>query len=114
MLLVSQGVLGRDPRQEGSARCTMRATQDPQYIEFISRLRTLRKSLGISQAELAELLNRPQSYVSKVETCERRIDVIEAARLCLVLGVSLHEALPAELQGTGHFTIQKQPLKGQP
>jgi transcriptional regulator with XRE-family HTH domain len=76
----------------------MRAAHDPHYIEFIARLRNVRKSKGLTQADLAELLNKPQSYVSKVETCERRIDVIEAARWCRVLEVSLEDALPDELK----------------
>ena len=31
----------------------------------------------MTQVELARRLNKPQSYVSKVETFERRLDVIE-------------------------------------
>ena len=76
----------------------MRTVYDPQYMEFIARLRTVRKSKNYSQANLAELLNKPQSYVSKVETCERRIDVIESARWCLALGVSLEDVRPFDLK----------------
>jgi transcriptional regulator with XRE-family HTH domain len=36
-----------------------------------------RKSKGITQQELATRLDRPQSYIAKVETGERRLDVIE-------------------------------------
>lgn len=45
------------------------------------RLRKLlvgaRKTAGMTQAELARKLGRPQSYVSKYERGERRLDVIE-------------------------------------
>jgi transcriptional regulator with XRE-family HTH domain len=45
------------------------------------RLRTLliegRKSVGLTQVELAERLGRPQSFVSKYERGERRLDVVE-------------------------------------
>lgn len=85
----------------------MRAVYDPHYIEFIARLRTARKAKNYAQAELAELLNKPQSFVSKVETCERRIDAIEAARWCAVLGVSLEEILPADLKATSKPSKQK-------
>lgn len=85
----------------------MRAAQDPHYIELIARLRKVRKAKGYSQADVAELLNRPQSYVSKVETCERRIDPIEAARWCIALGVSLQAVLPADLQGPQGAAIPK-------
>ena len=36
-----------------------------------------RKSKGITQQELADRLKRPQSYVAKIETGERRLDVVE-------------------------------------
>ena len=73
----------------------MRAVHDPEYFEFIARLRNARKAKHYTQADLAELLNKPQSFVSKVETCERRIDVIEAARWCSVLGVPLQDVIPS-------------------
>jgi transcriptional regulator with XRE-family HTH domain len=73
----------------------MRPVHDPRYIEFVARLRNARKLRGHSQAHLAQLLNKPQSFVSKVETCERRIDVIEAARWSSVLEVSLQDLIPS-------------------
>lgn len=76
----------------------MKSANDPQYIEFIARLRAARKAISLGQADLASALNRPQSYVSKVETCERRIDVIEAARWCFALGVRMEDVLPAQLR----------------
>ena len=78
----------------------MRAANNPHYIEFIARLRTARKSKNYTQADLAELLNKPQSYVAKVETCERRIDAVESARWCHVLGISLEDMLPRELKAS--------------
>jgi transcriptional regulator with XRE-family HTH domain len=70
----------------------------PHYIEFVTRLRNARRAKKITQEELAELLHKPQSYVSKVETCERRIDVIEAAEWCIVLGITLGDVLPNALK----------------
>lgn len=43
-------------------------------------------------------MGKPQSYVSKVETCERRIDVIEAIAFCEALGIRLRDILPVGLQ----------------
>jgi transcriptional regulator with XRE-family HTH domain len=76
----------------------MSGAHDPRYIEFIARLRTARKSKNLSQKEVGELLNKPQSFVSKVETCERRLDVIEAAEWCVALGLALDEALPPSVK----------------
>lgn len=70
----------------------------PHYIEFVTRLRNARKAKKITQDELAGLLHKPQSYVSKVETCERRLDVIEAAEWCIVLGITLSDVLPNDLK----------------
>jgi transcriptional regulator with XRE-family HTH domain len=36
-----------------------------------------RKEAGLTQQELADRLGRPQSYIAKVETGERRLDVVE-------------------------------------
>lgn len=55
----------------------MRSIHDPRYQDLIKKLIELRESKHMTQVELARLLNRPQSYVSKVEILERRLDVIE-------------------------------------
>lgn len=76
----------------------MPSAHDPHYIEFVARLRNARKAKNMSQQSLGELLNKPQSFVSKVETCERRLDVIEAAEWCLALGIRLEDALPLSVK----------------
>ena len=76
----------------------MRAAYDPRYLEFVARLRQARKARGLTQAELAELLAKPQSYVSKVETCERRLDLIEAAEWCVHIQARLDDLLPEDLR----------------
>ena len=76
----------------------MSAAHDPLYIEFITRLRNARKARGISQQAFGEMIGKEQSFVSKVETCERRLDVVEAAKWCAALGIRLEDALPAELR----------------
>ncbi|KJV40146.1 transcriptional regulator [Acinetobacter indicus] len=55
----------------------MRSIHDPRYQDLIKKLIELRESKHVTQVELARLLNKPQSYVSKVEILERRLDVIE-------------------------------------
>jgi transcriptional regulator with XRE-family HTH domain len=44
---------------------------------MIQRLREARVRAGLTQAEAARALKRPQSFLSKCESGERRIDVIE-------------------------------------
>ena len=74
----------------------MKSIHDQRYIEVIALLRNARERAGYTQSEVAKTLGRPQSYVSKVETCERRIDVIELLQLCRIVGVTLAEIIPVE------------------
>lgn len=43
---------------------------------------------GVTQAQLAEFLKVNQAFISKVETCERRLDIIELHHICQVLNIS--------------------------
>jgi len=47
------------------------------YQELLNRLRTARLEAGLTQEEVAKRLGKNQSFVSRSETGERRIDVIE-------------------------------------
>ena len=59
------------------------------YHKVIGRLRSKREmGGGVTQAQLAELLDVNQAFVSKVETCERRLDIIELHQICKVLNIS--------------------------
>jgi len=46
-----------------------------------------RKDAGVTQEQLAKRLNRPQSFVSKCENGERRVDVIELLQILQSIGV---------------------------
>ena len=60
------------------------------YRERVQELlRKIRTEAGIRQADLAERLGRPQSFVSKYESGERRLDVIELWEVCRALEVPL-------------------------
>lgn len=72
----------------------MRTIGDPRYLEIITRLRLARKTQGLMQKDLADRLSVPQSFVSKYETGERRLDIIELLDICSVLGIELHDILP--------------------
>lgn len=58
------------------------------YRQVIGRLRSKREERGVTQSQLAELLNVNQAFISKIETCERRLDIIELRNICQVLGIS--------------------------
>jgi len=42
-----------------------------------SKLKDMRKERGLTQADVAKLLNRPQSLVAKIESGERKLDVCQ-------------------------------------
>jgi transcriptional regulator with XRE-family HTH domain len=46
-----------------------------------------RKLAGLTQVELADRLKRPQSFVSKYERGERKLDVIELCEVCRALKI---------------------------
>jgi transcriptional regulator with XRE-family HTH domain len=52
-----------------------------QYRLFLERLQQARRDAGLTQIEVARSLRRPQSFVSKCESGERRIDVIQLQEL---------------------------------
>lgn len=55
----------------------MTTIYDPRYIKLIEHLTFIRNSKKITQQELAETLVHEQSYISKVENFDRRLDIIE-------------------------------------
>jgi len=54
-------------------------------------LSDLRGAANLRQIDLAERLGKPQSFVSKYESGERRLDLIELRQICRVLEISLSE-----------------------
>lgn len=61
----------------------------PEYRAMVEKLKQARQEAGLKQEEVGVRLGKPQSYVSKVERAERRIDPPELARLAKVYGKPL-------------------------
>ncbi len=59
------------------------------YERLKKRLKQARKSAGLTQAEAAKRLGKPQSFISKCESGERRLDVIELGALADLYGKDL-------------------------
>lgn len=51
------------------------------YKKVIEKLKKARVSAGLTQVEVAKILKKPQSYISKVERGDQRIDIIELKSL---------------------------------
>ena len=60
---------------------------------FLALLKELRQEAGLRQRDLAERIGEPQSFVSKIESGERRLDIVELRYICAALGVTLQEVV---------------------
>ncbi|EMM98182.1 DNA-binding helix-turn-helix protein [Leptospira noguchii str. 1993005606] len=56
---------------------------------FCKNLIAARKDARLTQLDVANRLGEPQSYISKIESGERRLDVVEFWRIFKILGKSL-------------------------
>ncbi len=59
------------------------------YRKLTKALREAREAAGLTQGEVAKKLKVYASFVSKVESGERRIDVVELTRFCQIYNVEL-------------------------
>jgi len=57
-----------------------------QYSDFLQKLKSARHDVGLSQYEVADMLGKHQSYVSKCETGERRVDIVELCEFANLYG----------------------------
>ncbi|MEJ1165565.1 helix-turn-helix transcriptional regulator [Variovorax sp. CCNWLW186] len=70
-----------------------RGLQSPPYKKLRRLLAQARTDSGLTQAQVADRMKRPQSFVSKYENGERQLDVIEFVAVCKAIGVSAPELL---------------------
>lgn len=68
-----------------------------EYQLLAHRLRRARERAGLTQVEVARALGRPQSFVSKAETAERRLDVFELVEFLDLYRVPVGRALSSRL-----------------
>ena len=71
-----------------------------EYQTFLRLLIESRKEARLTQQELADRLNRPQSFVSKYEKGERRLDVAEFLKISEAIGFDPCELIRKLQDGT--------------
>lgn len=62
-----------------------------EYALFLEYLRGERERAGLSQLEVASRLDATQTFVSKCERGERRLDIVELRQWCLAIDTTLGE-----------------------
>ncbi|WP_326519222.1 helix-turn-helix domain-containing protein [Acinetobacter sp. CAAS 2-6] len=67
----------------------MSSIHDPRYRKLIQELIAIRELKKVTQVELAASLNKPQSYIAKVENLDRRLDILELNDWLTVLDISI-------------------------
>ena len=68
----------------------VRNLRTPGHLALMRVLIETRKAKNITQQDLADRINRPQSFVAKVETGERRLDVVELAEWVIAIETDYH------------------------
>lgn len=80
---------------------------DPRYRTLIGLLVEARMSAGLSQDVLAQRLGRPQSFIGKIETLQRRLDALELFDLLVALELS-----PEQFAKVAAPRIQSRRIRG--
>ena len=72
----------------------------PAYRELIQTLRAARCERGMRQEDVALIIGVSRNWLSKIERCELRLDVLYFVRLCIALGISPAETLNKMIEET--------------
>jgi transcriptional regulator with XRE-family HTH domain len=62
-------------------------------------LRQARVEANLTQGQVAERIGQTQSYISKYESGEQRLDLIELEAVCNAVGIPLTEFVRRYLEG---------------
>ncbi len=71
--------------------CMEKSVHSREYAHVLASLVRMRKRAGLTQRELADRLDREQSFVWRIEVGERRIDLVEFHWVCNALGADAGE-----------------------
>ena len=61
-----------------------------EYCDFVGKLRKARLEAGLRQIDVAKKLKRTQSYVSRVEVGEQRLDILELQKFAKLYGKDIN------------------------
>ena len=58
---------------------------------LLQLLKDIRQEAGLSGPEIQKELNRPNSYVAKVESGDKRLDILELNEYCQICDIDLED-----------------------
>ena len=62
-----------------------------QRDRLVNLLREMRIEAGLTQTDLAAHIEKDQAYVSRYESGQRRLDMLEVREICQAIGITLEE-----------------------
>ena len=68
------------------------------HRELVSAVKALRKAAGLTQRGLAERLGREQNFVARIETGQRRVDLVEWVMICRACDVDPADEVTATVR----------------
>lgn len=90
------------------------STHNDDYQTLLDVLRGARQRAGVSQVELARRIGNTQTFVSKCERGERRVDAVELVELAEAIGVPPLELIGEFLDRRGRGSDSPKTRKGRP
>lgn len=91
-------VIGLSGRPVSYRLTLLKSIYERSYRRLLELLVEARQDAGVTQQQLADRLQRPQSFISKIENGDRRLDVVEFLELCRLLGAD-PAALMKQVEG---------------
>jgi len=76
----------------------LKSIHSSRYRQFLELLRAERRNAGVTQVMLANRIGVTQSVISKMESGERRLDVVETLEICDALRISQRDFLLAVVE----------------
>ncbi len=70
-----------------------RTIRTKEYAIFIERMKKARIESGLRQIDVAKKMKRPQSYISRVESGEYRLDILEVKNFAKLYGKSVDDLI---------------------
>jgi len=70
-----------------------RSLHSREYAQFLTVLKRVREDVGMTQGDLAAKIGQTQTYISKCERGQRRVDIIELRAFCKALGIDIDRFL---------------------